>query len=148
MQNTPDSAKPPAKPLARGYLLFASLNGLMAVGFAALGSHAPIEDGKVIIDLAVLFQLTHAICLFALFFIYPNAPKPLWPTLRLSAMGFAAGLTLFCWPLYWLGFNGPGSLGAFSPITPVGGVGFLIGWAGLSWAGLRFATQPKSDHAP
>lgn len=148
MEHTPDPNLPPPKPLARGHLLFASLNGLMAVGFAALGSHTPIEDGKVIIDSAVLFQLTHAICLVALFFIYPSAPRPLWATLRLSAMGFAVGLMLFCWPLYWLGFNGPGSLGALSPITPVGGVGFLIGWTALTWAGLRFATQPMKDRSP
>lgn len=145
MQYTPDPTTPPPKPLARGYLLFASLNGLMAVGFAALGSHSPIEDGKVIIDLAVLFQLTHAVCLLALFFIYPSAPKLLWPTLRLSAVGFGAGLMLFCLPLYWLGFQGPGSLGVLSPITPVGGIGFLVGWSALTWAGLRFATQPMKD---
>lgn len=142
MDPSPDASIAPPKPLARGYLLFAAINGLIAVAFAALGSHSPITDGKVIIDLAVLFQLTHAICLFALFFVYPNAPQTLWATLRLSAVGFAGGLVLFCLPLYWLGFNGPGSLGPLSALTPIGGTGFLIGWAALCWAGLRFATQP------
>jgi len=134
----------PAKPLPRGYLIFASLNGFAAVGLAALGAHAASADGRVIIDSAVLFQLTHAVCLVALCFLYPNTPTKLWPTLRLGAAGFTFGLLLFCVPLYWLGFNGPGSLGALSKLPPIGATGFLVGWAALSWAGLRYATQPKS----
>lgn len=132
----------PPKRLERWFLVFACLNGLMAVGLAALGTHGASPEGKVIIDLGVLFQLTHAICLVTLCFIQPGAPEKLWPTLRLSALGFVGGLLLFCLPLYWLGFNGPGSLGPLSVLTPVGGTGFLIGWAALTWAGLRYATQP------
>lgn len=137
--NTP--LQQPPKPIPRAYLVIASLSGLTAVAFAALGSHTAVEDGKVIIDLAVLFQLSHAVCLFALFFIQPGAAKSLWPTLRLSALGFGVGLALFCLPLYWLGFNGPGSLGRLSFLTPIGGTGFLVGWAALTWAGLRYAVQ-------
>lgn len=137
-QDTPLAAP---KPLERWFFVFAGLNGLMAVGLAALGTHAAEQGGKVIIDLAVLFQLTHAVCLLALCFIHPGAPAKLRPTLRLSAFGFVGGMFLFCMPLYWLGFNGPGSLGPFSVLTPVGGTGFLIGWAALSFAGLRYATQ-------
>ncbi|MEM9877687.1 MAG: DUF423 domain-containing protein [Pseudomonadota bacterium] len=132
----------PVQPLPRWYFIFASINGFMAVGLAALGAHAAAPDGRPIIDSAVLFQLTHAVCLVALFFLYPSAPRHLWPTLRLGATGFAGGLLLFCLPLYWLGFNGPGSLGPLAKIPPVGATGFLIGWAALSWAGLRYATQP------
>lgn len=126
------------------YLILAGASGLMAVAMAALGSH--MFDGKLepggdtLIDQAILFQLTHAICLIALFFTYGSAPVVLARTLRLSAGGFAVGLLLFCLPIYWLGLNGPGSLGALSPITPVGGTGFLVGWAALSYAGLRYAT--------
>ncbi|MEM7570347.1 MAG: DUF423 domain-containing protein [Pseudomonadota bacterium] len=135
------------KPLSTFYLILAGISGLMSVGMAALGSHA-LEGklqpgGDTLIEQASLFQLAHAICLIALFFTYASAPVILARTLRLSAAGFAFGLLLFCLPIYWLGINGPGSLGPFSILTPIGGVGFLIGWAGLSFAGLRYATAQR-----
>lgn len=138
----PHSNEP--RPLHTAHLILAGASGLMAVAMAALGSHVMADKlapgGQVLIEQALLFQLTHAICLTALFFTYSSAPIVLARTLRLSAAGFSMGLLLFCLPIYWLGLNGPGSLGALSWITPVGGTGFLIGWAALSYAGLRYAT--------
>lgn len=142
-----DSLSGEPRPLHTFYLILAGASGLMAVAMAALGSHmmagklAP--GGQVLIEQALLFQLAHAICLTALFFTYSGAPVVLARTLRLSAAGFAMGLLLFCLPIYWLGLNGPGSLGGLSWITPIGGTGFLIGWAALSYAGLRYATAKR-----
>ncbi|MEM6834161.1 MAG: DUF423 domain-containing protein [Pseudomonadota bacterium] len=144
MTNPPDALNTlQSKPLNTIFLLLAGVSGLMSVAIAAADNHllpdALAPGGQVLIDQAILFQLTHAICLLALFFTFPSAPTALKATLRLSAAGFAVGLLLFCLPIYWLAFHGPESLGPFSLLTPIGGTGFLIGWAGLSWAGLRYA---------
>ncbi|MEM7571019.1 MAG: hypothetical protein AAF337_14610, partial [Pseudomonadota bacterium] len=83
--NDPLQGEP--RPLNTFYLLLAGASGLMAVGLAALGSHmmdarlAP--GGETLIEQALLFQLTHAICLIVLFFTYASAPVVLARTLRL-----------------------------------------------------------------
>jgi uncharacterized membrane protein YgdD (TMEM256/DUF423 family) len=65
----------------------------------------------------------------------PGAPNPApglgWEIRLLTIAGwsFIAGIFIFSGSLYALALTGTGILGA---ITPIGGLGFLIGWACLA----------------
>jgi uncharacterized membrane protein YgdD (TMEM256/DUF423 family) len=111
--------------------LAAALLGLLGVALGAFGAHAlkpaleahgSVETWKT----AVLYQLVHAVALLAL---------AGWRDAHGGAGGriaafWTAGVVLFSGSLYWLALGGPRFLG---PITPLGGVAFLVGWASLAW---------------
>ncbi|MBC7893761.1 MAG: DUF423 domain-containing protein, partial [Cytophagaceae bacterium] len=61
-----------------------------------------------------------------------------WPgrLVRVSGWAFVAGTVLFSGSLYVLALSGLRWLGA---ITPLGGVGFLVGWICLALAAARRA---------
>jgi len=52
---------------------------------------------------------------------HANTPK----LLQLAGLSFALGIVLFCGSLYGLSVMGWYSLG---PVTPVGGLLFILGW--------------------
>ncbi len=121
----------------RWITLAAGLLGLTGVGLGAFGAHAlqellaasgHLETWRT----AVLYQLLHAVALLALGGLPPSARAGLSPApgrcrcLSLIAGSWVAGVLLFCGSLYWLALGGPRWLG---PVTPVGGLAFLAGWA-------------------
>ncbi|HEY0435744.1 MAG TPA: DUF423 domain-containing protein, partial [Phenylobacterium sp.] len=53
------------------------------------------------------------------------------PRARFAPAFFLAGVLLFSGSLYAMALGAPRWLGA---VTPVGGLGFLAGWAVLAWA--------------
>ena len=73
-------------------------------------------------DKAVLYQLLHAVALLAL---------ATWtdPVARKVGWCWIIGVLLFSGSLYGLALGGPKILG---PITPLGGLAFLVGWAWLA----------------
>ncbi len=73
-------------------------------------------------DTAVTYHLTHALALLALAALDAS---PAFAHTKKAALGFLSGLVLFCGSLYALALGGPHWLG---PITPVGGVAFILGW--------------------
>lgn len=54
------------------------------------------------------------------------------PGLAVAAVAWAAGIVLFSGALYALAFTG---VRAFAHIAPLGGFGFLVGWAAVIWYG-------------
>lgn len=58
------------------------------------------------------------------------------PTTPIIVAGwsFLSGIVLFSGSLYVLALNGPAQLG---PVTPIGGVAFIVGWLTLIGAALR-----------
>ena len=114
----------PMKPSARSHLIAAGLLGFTGVVLGASGAHGQLHDTLVAAGTldtwrtAVLYQLIHAVALVAV---------PGWPWVGRSWM---AGVVLFSGSLYWLALGGPKILG---PITPLGGVALLLGWALLAW---------------
>ena len=120
-----------AVPIPNPFLFFAGLLGLLGVALGAFGAHGlkatleahgSLETWKT----AVLYQLVHAVALLAIA-MWRDAP-PKVPA-RVAA-SWLIGTLFFCGSLYWLALGGPKFLG---PITPIGGVGFLVGWAWLIW---------------
>jgi len=54
--------------------------------------------------------------------------------LKRSAVWMSVGIIFFCGSLYGLAFDGPRFLG---PITPLGGLCFMIGWFSLAYTLLK-----------
>jgi uncharacterized membrane protein YgdD (TMEM256/DUF423 family) len=119
--------------------LFAAINGFLAVALGAFGAHglkasvaglAPEEAARILgwVDTGAKYQLTHAAALLALAALWPRlAPAPA----TLAAHGFAWGALVFSLTLYAMALGAPRWLGA---VTPLGGLGLLLGWAALGWA--------------
>ena len=113
----------PQRPL----LFAAGLLGLTGVALGAFGAHGlrdmlepagRLETWKT----AVFYQLLHAVALLALSgWSDPAARKIGWC--------WIIGALFFSGSLYGLALGGPKILG---PITPLGGVAFLAGWAGVA----------------
>ncbi len=121
--------------MARILLLLAACSGLVAVALGAFGAHGLKQRLGVellgVWQTGVLYQLVHTLALFGV---------GLWlmqrPVAGLAAAGglFAAGIILVSGSLYLLALDGPRWLG---PITPIGGVCFMLGWIALAWAAWR-----------
>lgn len=122
--------------LIRWALAVGALAGLLAVMAGAFGAHGlrhvVSERGLEVFQTAVSYQMYHALMLVG---------ASLMPALGLSrrlltiACGFwLAGIVLFSGSLYLLVLTGVHWLG---PVTPAGGVCFMIGWALLFAAALK-----------
>lgn len=122
--------------ILRWALMVGALAGLLAVMAGAFGAHGlrsvVSERSLDVFQTAVSYQMYHALALIAV---------SLMPALGLSgrllgvACGFwLAGILLFSGSLYLLVLSGTHWLG---PVTPVGGVCFMIGWALLIAAALK-----------
>ena len=109
-----------------------ALIGVALGAFAAHGLKARLAPELVAtFETGVRYQLTHALALLAVAWALGR-----WPGTAALAAGwlFVAGTVLFCGSLYVLALGGPRWLG---PVTPLGGLAFLAGWACLAWAALR-----------
>lgn len=116
----------------RTITLVAAALGFLGVALGAFGAHGlkssfeahgSVETWKT----AVLYQLVHAVALLAL---AGWRDSHAGPNGRVAAL-WTAGVVLFSGSLYWLALGGPKLLG---PVTPLGGVAFLAGWALLAWS--------------
>ena len=92
-------------------------------------------------DTAVFYQLVHALLLVAtglwlkLGYTGPDVPRA---SLSVAAFALIAGILLFSGSLYLLALGGPRALG---PVTPLGGVAFVVGWLSLIPAAQRSAAR-------
>ena len=117
--------------VAVGALL--ALLGVMAGAFGAHGLRAMVDArGLEVFQTAVTYQTVHS---FALILVAMLAGMGLSRTLLKWAAGFyLAGILMFCGSLYLLVLT---ELRWPGPVTPVGGVCFMAGWALLVVAALR-----------
>jgi uncharacterized membrane protein YgdD (TMEM256/DUF423 family) len=121
-------------PITHKYRLLGSLLALSAVLFGAFGAHALKEtlsahDSIQTWETAVRYQMWHALALMLLSIndLSNNLPKMTGPC-------FVIGSLLFSGSLYGLALDGPKWLG---PITPLGGLCLMIGWALLVYSSLK-----------
>jgi len=99
--------------------------GLLAVVLGAFGAHALknllAHNGTAAVwETAVFYHFIHAVMLFVL------AERKTFPAV--AWWSFLLGILIFSGSLYLLAVTNARWLGA---ITPVGGVGFIIGWGAL-----------------
>ncbi len=114
-------------------LLAASVLGFTGVALGAFGAHGlkgALEDGNQLENwkTAIFYQLVHAVALLALSGrTIPAAAKVGWCWL--------GGVVCFSGSLYWIALGGP--VKVLWPVTPLGGLSLLAGWAVLAWSALR-----------
>src|SRR5690554_3910536 len=117
--------------MTRYFLALAGLFGLTAVALGAFAAHglkshlAPALLSAF--QTGVQYQLLHALALALValaLVIFRQQPEPVrW--LTISGWLFIVGIVLFSGSLYALSLTG---FGGFGPVTPLGGVSFLLGW--------------------
>ncbi len=120
----------------RTFLVAGSLLALVGVAAGAFGAHW--LEGYVEPDLLSSFetgsryQMYHALALFAVAWV---ASRWRQRAAAWAGWAFVVGTVLFSGSLYLMALTGQRWLGA---VTPLGGVGFLSGWALLAWAAWSF----------
>ena len=121
--------------MERVFFSLGAVSALVAVALGAFAAHglkarlAP--DLLAVFETGVRYQMYHALALLGAAWAVGK-----WPGGAASAGGwlFVAGTLLFSGSLYALSLGGQRWLG---PVTPLGGLAFLAGWACLAWAALR-----------
>lgn len=113
--------------------IIATLYGALAVILGAFGAHA-LKDKldayqHTIYEKAVSYQFYHVAALLAIALL---ADKLQVKTLSLAGWFFTAGILFFSGSLYLLATRSLLGLDALTPvlgpITPIGGLCFIIGW--------------------
>ncbi len=117
----------------KNILVLAGISGALAVGLGAFGAHGLepilIQNGRLdTFETAVSYHFYHTLGLLGLGIL--ALIKPEWKGLSLAAWGMVLGVLIFSGSLYILSLTGITWLGA---ITPLGGVGFILGWLALGW---------------
>lgn len=124
------------------YLLVASLSGFIAVALGAWVAHSMEVSFNLQqaswFEKAWRYQVFHTLALFALG-VYQATISSKQPSARKRAVDFVGifwlvGLLGFCGGLYALSLGG---ITQAAMVVPVGGVAFLIGWAGLIYVSIR-----------
>ncbi len=115
----------------RVWLFLAALNGFLASGAGAIGTH--MLQGQIsannlaIFDTAARYHMWHALALFAVAWLASRTPT-VPHVITIAGAAFFLGIVLFCGSLYFMAVTGSTALVL---VTPVGGVLFLVGWAAL-----------------
>lgn len=108
------------------FLFIAAINGFLAVSLGAFGSHGLksrlTEHYLGVWQTAVQYHFYHALALCVVALLWHKSAN-VW--LNTSGALFLAGIVFFCGSLYWLALGGPRWLG---PVTPLGGLFFLLAW--------------------
>jgi len=125
------------------WLVFAGLNGAIAVAAGAYASHGfpPGAREAEWLRLASQHQLLHALALVALALGSVPLPTAARRAAALAGWLFVAGILLFCGALYALAFRGTG---LFPMMAPLGGSSFIVGWLALAAAGGAWAVKARS----
>lgn len=116
-------------------LVMAAVAGCTAVMLGAFGAHglkSLVSDYQLDIwQKGVDYQFYHTAALLFLALV-PVAQDSVW--LKRATMGFLIGIILFSGSLYLLALKDVlhlSSIKFLGPITPIGGVFFILGWLSL-----------------
>ena len=114
-------------------LLFAAVSGLSAVALGAFGAHGlkPLLSSEMLnaYESGVRYQFYHTVVILVLSF--QNYTESNY--LKRAALFFICGILLFSGSLYLLALTsiGGNTWQWLGPVTPLGGLCFLIGWVFL-----------------
>ncbi|MDU0354879.1 DUF423 domain-containing protein [Paraglaciecola aquimarina] len=116
-------------------LSFAALSAMLSVvlgAFAAHGLKNQLSETLLsAFQTGVHYQMFHSLALILVVVLYRQMPH----SLMIWSAGFMiAGIILFSGSLYLLALT---QVKWFGPITPLGGVCFIVGWALLLVAALK-----------
>lgn len=114
----------------------------LAVAAGAFGAHAlktQLDAGALAtFETAARYQLIHGL---AAAFAADRSAREGGSRAAQAAVAFLLGALFFCGSLYALAFGGPRLMGA---VAPLGGIGFMVGWALLATS---FAAREGSGPA-
>ncbi|WP_072622853.1 DUF423 domain-containing protein [Spirulina major] len=124
--------------MVRVFLAIAAILGGLSVMGGAFGAHALndqfSEKALAIFETGIKYQMYHALALLLVALLLGRAEAGQgW--LTVTGWAFVAGVVVFSGSLYALSFSGINWLGA---ITPLGGVGLMIGWGCLAVAAFQY----------
>ena len=114
------------------FIAAGAILGALDVVLGAFGAHAwknkLMELGKLdVFEKAVKYQMYHAIALILIGILFSQGGSK---ALSWSGYSMILGVLFFSGSLYGLSFS---SIKWFGPITPLGGLFFIIGWICLLW---------------
>jgi uncharacterized membrane protein YgdD (TMEM256/DUF423 family) len=122
--------------VVRIFIVIAAVSGFLSVlvgAFAAHGLKKFLTPEMIeVVKTGVQYQMYHALALLIIAMILIH--KPATTGLKASGWAFILGSLMFSGSLYALALGAPHWLG---PITPLGGLCFLVGWILLAIAGVR-----------
>ena len=123
-------------------VLFGGCSGFATVALGAWAAHgltSLLEPPALAwIETGLKYQGLHAVALIGVACLMATRPAR---SLDVAAAAFAVGTLLFCGGLYGLAFSGIRTLAV---LTPVGGLAFLAGWAGICWYGIGLRSDTKN----
>lgn len=119
--------------MARNWIAIAALLGFLGVGAGAFGAHGLrgrlSADSLAVYEVAVRYQMYHALGLFGLAWVSMQFPSRMLSAAKVLML---VGTILFCGSLYGLSLTEPeggSSLRRWlGPVTPLGGVFLMGGW--------------------
>jgi len=121
-------------------LIVAALSGLITVALGAFGAHglknklAP--NLMSAFETAVQYQAIHTLAILAVCLLSLHFGRGIW--FQYSGLSFGIGILLFSGSLYGLALTGMRWLG---PVTPIGGLFLMIGWALMLLATIKHVTD-------
>ncbi|WP_456277390.1 DUF423 domain-containing protein [Bacillus sp. AK128] len=119
------------------FILLGSINAFIAVALGAFGAHG--LEGKVsermleVWKTGVTYHMFHALGLFIIAILigkFPNVASFTW-----AGWIMFVGILFFSGSLYALSTTG---IKFFGPITPLGGLAFLIAWVLVAVGAMRY----------
>lgn len=117
-------------------IAYAALAGGIGVILGAFGAHGLRDSLEPRLmqtyETAVQYQLIHALALLLVAILYHQVGRAL--AFEISLYAFMAGILLFSGSLYGLVLTEMRWLG---PVTPLGGLCFIVGWFALLTGGLQ-----------
>ena len=118
--------------MQKNFFLIAAILGFLGVAFGAFGAHGLrgrlSPEMLAVFEIAVRYQMYHVFALIAVATAMRQFGRA--RLLHIAGWSFLAGILIFSGSLYALALTGTGMFGA---ITPIGGMGLLIGWACLAF---------------
>jgi uncharacterized membrane protein YgdD (TMEM256/DUF423 family) len=132
----------------RGFLMMAALFGGLGVAAGAFGAHGLeniTSDEKIIhgFQTGVQYQIYHALALMAVAIIYgrTHLKAMMW-----AGNFFIVGIFLFSGSLYaltYLKIQESTAIKFIGPVTPIGGLCFIIGWLCLALGANNYKIKPE-----
>ena len=123
--------------MGKAFIVSGALAGFFAVllgAFAAHGLRGHLDETLLgTFNTGAQYQMYHALVLVmvgVLVHLFPTQRALHW-----SGGFFVAGIILFSGSLYMLALT---QISWFGPITPVGGLAFMMGWLALALAAIKF----------
>ena len=126
--------------MMRIFIQIAAISGFLSViagAFAAHGLKKVLTPEMIdVVKTGVQYQMYHALALLIVAILMLH--KPMNMGLKASGWAFILGSLMFSGSLYALAMGAPRW---FGPITPLGGLCFLVGWVLLAITGWRMKSE-------